>query len=376
MIAIDIRFLSENMKDGIISSGVGVFFKEIIEGIRNNKISKEFALIVDDKALKSAKELFPDFNIFLLNFSISDNNKIYLLPFHHLIDGYRLKKLLIANNVSCIWFPMASPFWFMHTGIRTVSTLHDIIPFHENPQSISWRLGVKHILKNSEKVITDSEYVKNDIVKTFELSDKYLNKIFKIPCSVIYDNNAKDFSPVLRDRKFILDVNAYQDRKNGFTLLNAFKKIYKDIDYDLVFCGGYNENNTLEKMKSYSEQIGLSERVHFFLAIPIENRNWLMKNADLFVSPSLSEGFGRSPIEAAMYKTPVLTTKSDSLVEVTFGLTSYYDNPTDSDELANRILKILSLPPSGIELDRIAEKMISEYSPDHISLKYYNALTE
>lgn len=56
--------------------------------------------------------------------------------------------------------------------------------------------------------------------------------------------------------------------------------------------------------------------------------------ADLFIHPSLLEGFGYPPIEAAIHKTPVLTTKETALYESTMGILNYYEPATDSQALA------------------------------------------
>ena len=64
-----------------------------------------------------------------------------------------------------------------------------------------------------------------------------------------------------------------------------------------------------------------------------EERNWLLTNAALFVTPSLFEGFGRTPVEAAICRIPVISTKETSLFEATQGLCSYVENPTDEKEL-------------------------------------------
>ena len=375
MIAIDIRFLSENMRNGIISSGTGVFFSEVIAGIRENRWTDSFLLLVDKEQENAARKLFPEFRIKVLNYWLNNRYHILLYPLHQLIDGYRTRRLLKNNQVDCLWFPMATPFDYLYTGIPTVSTLHDLIPLHNNPKSISWKIGCRLIVNKSLKVVTDSQYVRDDIIETFSLGTRDSQKIISIPCPVIVDEENYKQVKKMVEKPYILDVNAYQPRKNGITLIKAFHRISKEIDCNLVFCGGYDAEDTLKGMQNYANRIGLGQRVHFFLALPIEERNWLIANAKLLVSPSLSEGFGRTPIEAALYKIPVLTTKSDSLYEVTLGLLNYYDNPKDYKELAKKIIEIIQTPPTNNELNEISKRFSDRYSKNRIAKCYYKVFS-
>lgn len=73
------------------------------------------------------------------------------------------------------------------------------------------------------------------------------------------------------------------------------------------------------------------------------------------------EGFGYTPIEAAMLETPVLTSKETALYETTMGLLNYYEPVKDYKVLANRIKEILASPPSRDELRDIAHTLARRY---------------
>ena len=99
-------------------------------------------------------------------------------------------------------------------------------------------------------------------------------------------------------------------------------------------------------------------------------KTWLLKNAALFVTPSLYEGFGRTPIEAAVCKVPVISTKETSLYETTMGLVSYYDNATDENELADTILTVIRNSPSQTTLSSIANTFKTTYAVKNCAQKY------
>ena len=99
----------------------------------------------------------------------------------------------------------------------------------------------------------------------------------------------------------------------------------------------------------------------------IANRNWLLKNEKLFVTPSLYEGFGRTPVEAAMCRVSVISTKETSLFDATMGLVNYVENAKDENELADLILEKITNPDSDGKLSEIAYKLKSEYTPKTVN---------
>ena len=88
----------------------------------------------------------------------------------------------------------------------------------------------------------------------------------------------------------------------------------------------------------------------------------LYKNAYLFITTSMNEGFGLTPLEAALNCIPVISTKCQSLPEVTLNLLNYYEPPLSSDSLRKTISSLLLNYPSQEKLIEIKNKIISAYS--------------
>ena len=107
-----------------------------------------------------------------------------------------------------------------------------------------------------------------------------------------------------------------------------------------------------------------------FLGIEEKQKNWLFKNCKLFVTPSENEGFGRTPIEAALFLKPVISSRATSLEEATCGLVHYIENPRDDKELAETIMDVLQNPDSEKKLINIKETYVQRYSPERIVQEY------
>lgn len=370
MILIDVTFASDNLRKGEFSSGVAVFLFEILTGIVNLGKANDYTLLITEDESDVIHSRFPSFD------SVIVKSKIVKFPFGKisLIQNILFKKKVIKTlNPNAVWFPFAFPGFHFSSHTVIISTVHDIIPVHENPNNLLWKHMFKKICKNSTHVICDSEYVRNDIIHTLDIDPRHVTSVHN---AITVDLTNMQCINELLNKEFILDINAYAERKNPLTLIQAFNMIKDKTNCDLVFCGGYNINNTLEKAKELASELNLEDRVHFFLSIPFAQRNWLLKNAKLMISPSLSEGFGRTPIEAAISGIPVLTTKSDSLYEVTLGLLNYIDDPMSVEECASKLLYVENTKTNPDELAHISDIFKKEYSQDSVAERYINIINE
>lgn len=176
----------------------------------------------------------------------------------------------------------------------------------------------------------------------------------------IVENKPQDF-PFGENTQFILDLNTFYKYKNADLLLSAFAIIHKDYPgYRLYFKGNYNEE--FDRLPKQVERLGISDKVYFDLRKLTEPEiSWLYSNASLLVSPSRMEGFGYSPIEAIIHKTPVIVSEIDTLKEVVKDCGVYF-NPNNAEELALRIKDEICSPTPQKELERRQNVMFEMYS--------------
>jgi glycosyltransferase involved in cell wall biosynthesis len=147
-------------------------------------------------------------------------------------------------------------------------------------------------------------------------------------------------------------VGGLNPRKNIAELIYAYSKIYRDLPggQQLLIFGPNGQH--LDRLQLLVKSLSLEEAVRFPGFVPSEDLPLFYNGADLFVYPSLYEGFGLPPIEAMACGTPVITSNVSSLPEVV-GDAAVQINPYDTLELADTIFQVLTI-------ERLRESLIKK----------------
>ena len=235
-----------------------------------------------------------------------------------------------------------------------IVTIHDLIPYIL-PETVGrgylerFLRDMPLIINNSKAILTVSEYSKKDILKFFPSIDK--NKIFVTPLAAnssykpIDKNLCTEFikNKYNIDFPFILYIGGFSTRKNVKELIIAFNKIHKSLkkDYKLVLCGSIRDEGI--KLQNLCKELFIDNKVIFTGFVPDEDLPIFYNSADLFIYPSLYEGFGLPPLEAMSCSTPVITSNLTSIPEVT-GDCAVLINPFNKDELAEALINLLNCP--------------------------------
>jgi glycosyltransferase involved in cell wall biosynthesis len=203
---------------------------------------------------------------------------------------------------------------------------------------------------------------------------------------VVYPAVSADFRPIDDQAKlesvrarynlrypFILNQNVIEPRKNLPRLIQAYARLRKDLDipHRLVIGGGLGW--MYEPVFQAVEEYSLGEEVVFLGYVPDADLPALYHLADVFVYPTIYEGFGIPALEAMACGTPVVTSNSSSLPEAV-GDAGLKVRPTDVDGIAEAIAQILTnatlredLRRRGLERARLftwqasAEKILAIY---------------
>lgn len=364
-IAIDFTFVSEEeIRKRRLSCSIPVFLSDLLDEISAQGYANDFIIISNSNAYNLLKERFPKFDFISIGGLVA---KASFLFFGKQMNGFFRKKhvlenILIKNGIKHIWYPYMLPETVLGGKIEYIGTCHDLMRLNDFDSYYK-------IFFESRQIITVSNYVKKEIVEKFKVDESRITVIHN-SIKPIDSGTEPSFLMKKIKNEFILDINAYLPRKNTLTILKAFDLLKDQIAHDLVLCGGYKDEEYYQKCAKYVKDNHLENRVHMLLAVSDAERNWLFENCKLFVMPSENEGFGRTPIEAAICLKPVISTRVIPIVEATCDMVYYYDNPRDENELANLMLYVLENPPKMEDLFKVRDTFVKHYSPRTIARKY------
>ncbi len=292
-----------------------------------------------------------------------------------------VKKNVTENNVKHVTRQDLAFLLELINLKKTIVTCHDIIPIaYYNTQSPLWKLNAKG-LRNAEKIITVSEFSKQDISKYIRYPEENIEVISPaVDHDLYYQNRNKAALNKYRigdADKVILYVGAEEPRKNLQFLINSFSKLKAKIPHiKLLKVGTPNYLLVRKKLLKQIESLNLQNDVIFTGYVSETELAEIYNAVDLFVFPSLYEGFGIPPLEAMACGTPVITSNTSSLPEVV-GDAAIVVDPYDVNKFAEEMYELLT--NDGLREEMIRKglkrsKMFSWDSSAKKTLKVYKEL--
>lgn len=243
----------------------------------------------------------------------------------------------------------AAPFF--RSTFYSVITIHDLIgrifPGHLSIASRwYWGSWLPFVNSRANCIIVDSECTKRDVVEYLKVGPKKIRVIhlaagggFKVEESESKITMACEKLNVRRP--FIFFVGNLEPRKNLSRVIEAFAKLIhkRKINHQLVIAGTYAWD--YDAISRLARMHDVTKEIRFLNYVDDKDLVTLYNASDLFVFPSLYEGFGIPVLEAMSCGVPVLASRVSSIPEVA-GDAAYYVNPLQVDEIEAAILKIIS----------------------------------
>ena len=254
---------------------------------------------------------------------------------------------------------------------KTIITIHDMASktFPETLQKSTLRDVNKNLpiaASNATKIIAISNKTKEDIMKYLHVSESKI-KVIYMGCDKSFRKikSAKKVEQIRSryhlPRSFILYVGTIEPRKNLNLLVQGYAKLPYVVrkDHKLVLVGqqGWISQHFFREI----HKLDIGNDIIFTGYIPDEDLPFIYNIADIFVYPSLYEGFGLPALEAMACGVPVIAANSSSLPEVV-GDAGILIDPYNAEELADAIEKIYKNPDLHQEMSDKGLKQARKFS--------------
>jgi len=251
-----------------------------------------------------------------------------------------------------------------------ISSIHNTEEFMKNKVMKGIQ---KHSLSCADEVIVISKAVGQYLKETTKINENKLKTIYygytRKTDRLEVSENIKEKYNITKNELIIGMIGRYCQQKGHRYLIESFKKILKEVPEARLFIAGHGNNEYKKEIIELAKNLGVSEKI-IFEGYRDDVIN-LMNQFDVFVLPSLWEGFGLVFLEAMSVAKPIVATDVGPISEVVInGETGYLVEPKNFDVLAEKIIILLKdielrnkMGLSGkerLEKQFTIEKMISE----------------
>lgn len=252
---------------------------------------------------------------------------------------------------------------------RVVVTVHDIIHyiFRHNPELSTYQhrfhsaadaLGLQ-ALRRASAIIAISEYTKGALVEHVGLDPIRIHVVHRSvnlqrfkPMQVepdFWDRHSLD-----PDLRYILHLSSDEPRKNVTTLVRAFAAVASEHpDARLLKVGRSQYPRYRRQLLEMVEQLELSDRVIFIDHVSEEDLPRFYNAAEMFVLPSLYEGFGLPALEAMACGCPVICSDRPPLSTEVVGDNGALIEPTSRSSIASAIMRLLTNDRTSIRFRKL-----------------------
>lgn len=283
--------------------------------------------------------------------------------------GFDLPRKLRQDRPDLLHVQYTAP---VGCSVPIVVSVHDI-SFLEHPEyftrfrALQLRLTVRQTVRAAARVLTVSEFSKQGIIRAYGLEE---DKVVVMPNAA-----SSSFRPLPREGSrrwaharfgfsfpFVLTVGDLQPRKNHLKLIRGFEDILRaepKLPHHLVLVG--KETWYSPTVRSAAAKSAVSSRIHFTNFVEDEELIKLYGACDLFVYPSLYEGFGLPILEAMACGRAVACSNSTAMPEVADSAALLFD-PESVPEMARAMRDLLVDPELRARMERLGLQRATLFS--------------
>lgn len=285
-------------------------------------------------------------------------NSLFRALWDQLLLPFEIKKV----GVDVIFFPVQEGM--IVPPVPQVVFVHDLAPLNYPDgvpllRRLSYFLRIPVVLKKSSAITVPTEFVKEELLRRFRGLDS--SKIHVVGEG--YDT--AHFKPIsnpsrIVPSKYILFVGSRCKNKNLKRIIEAFS-LFGKSGWSLILAGKPLDMEYAECLREFAFQKGVAQSVLFLDYVPYEQLPHLYSGAEMFLFPSLYEGFGLPIIEAMACGAPVITSNCSSMSEVAGGAAILVD-PYSVESILAAMKEIAENPECAVSLKRAGLERAEQFS--------------
>jgi len=355
-IGIDARFY------GPLGKGLGRYTQKLIENLEKLDNQNQYFIFLKKENFADYQPKNPNFQKVLADYR-----------WYTLKEQLRMPQLLNKYKLDLVHFPHFNVPLFYRK--KFVVTIHDLILLHFptlrsttlNPlfywfKFLAYKFVIRSTIRRSEHIITVSNFTKKDILDNYAVAEDKISVTYEAGedfCSLKIGQEKNILKKYGIIKPYLLYVGNAYPHKNLDKLILEFSQFQNENkDYHLVLVG--KEDYFYRQLKKFVEE-RKSKNTIFPGHISDCDLDVVYRKADLYVFPSLYEGFGLPPLEAMAKGVPVLSSDHPCMREI-LGDSALFVDAKVKDGLASGIRKIMTDKNLRLELIQKGYQQCRKYS--------------
>lgn len=331
--------------------GISKYFCELIKNLPNGNQYQLAVLFSDNQHLKDDHKYLKKTKI-----PIADREfmgKSYLKNSLYNINKLYSEYIIERNKYDLLHPTYYDPYFLNSLKKPYVITVHDLIDFkfkklYEHNKQMP---EIEKVIRNANRIISISDNTKKDIIDIFNIDPAKIDVIYH---GFNVTNRKKTIN---RFGRYILFVGGRWKYKNFMTFIRAVSSILnKETDLKLVCVGAPFTKAEIEELRN----LKILEKT-IILGADENTLNTLYSNAQVFVYPTLYEGFGMPILEAFANNCPVCLSHTSSLPEVAGNAGVYFD-PIEPESISTAIKKVIYNSEFSKEIVEAGELRLTNFS--------------
>jgi glycosyltransferase involved in cell wall biosynthesis len=277
------------------------------------------------------------------------------------LQGFLLKnkKYTILEFGNCC-LPFTPGIVFLH-DIYCEFFPEDFISKRDKFTRLYSRIQYRLITHLAKRIVTVSEYSRNEISQTFKINPSKINIVYSSADhmrSINTDTSILNDFPVLLEKPFYFSLGSLSKRKNIKWIIEYAAK-HPDEFFAL-------SGASLSTVKVNELDNGIPQNIILLGYLDDAKVKALMTKCKAFILPSYYEGFGLTPLEALSCGAQIIVANAASLPEI-YGKTAHYIDPYNTDVDLEQLLQEPVEKPDGI---------LQKYSYDKAAVMVYDIIRE